>query len=94
MKYQSSSHRLIGVLVSELLQQRKEEVQKTTEEAEVLARLEQEAKAATNPAMETNGAEVTKAKQVLFSIGVAHIIRAQPYWILIFYTIPLRLIYF
>jgi len=37
MKYQSSSYRLIGVLVSVLLQQRKE-VQKVAEEIEALYR--------------------------------------------------------
>jgi len=49
--------------VSVLLQQRKEEVQKAAEEAEALARLEQEAEAATNPTVGTDGAEATEAKQ-------------------------------
>jgi len=88
MKYQSSNHYVIGVLVSVLLQQRKE-VQKVAEEIEALERLEQKAKAATSPIVRTDGAEVTEAKQVLFSIEVAHIVRAQMYWILIliFYTL-------
>ena len=50
--------------VSVVLQQRKEEAQRAAEEAEALARLEKEAEAATNPTVETDGAEAKATEQV------------------------------
>lgn len=49
--------------VSVVLQQRKEEAQRAAEEAEALARLEKEAEAATNPTVETDGAEAKATEQ-------------------------------
>jgi hypothetical protein len=46
------------------LQQRKEEAQRAAEEAEALARFEKEAEAATNPTVETDGAEAKATEQV------------------------------
>jgi len=76
--------------VSVVLQQRKEEALKVAEEAEVLARLEQEAENATNLTVETDGAEATDAKKVLQSTKVAHIVRAQLYWMLFLLSIRYR----
>jgi hypothetical protein len=50
--------------VSVVLQQRKEEAQRAAEEAEALARFEKEAEAATNPTVETDGAEAKATEQV------------------------------
>lgn len=49
--------------VSVVLQQKKDEAQRATEEAEALAKLEEEAEVATNPPVETDGVEVTDTKQ-------------------------------
>lgn len=56
--------------VSVVLQQKKDEAQRATEEAEALAKLEEEAEVATNPPVETDGVEVTDTKQVFYLTSI------------------------